>query len=108
MGDTVRSMADGGRGLDGVVAAATALRHGGGERGDLVIAGYPVEELAAHAAFEETTWLLWHGNLPSAAQLDAFRSELAAARDLPASTLALLGECARRGVDPMNALRMAA
>ena len=45
-----------------------------GERGELVIAGFPVDELAEHATFEETTWLLWHGDLPSAAQLDAFRA----------------------------------
>ena len=53
-------------GLDGVVAATTRLSDVDGERGELVIAGYPVGELAAHASFEETTWLLWHGALPSA------------------------------------------
>ena len=54
-------------GLEGVVAATTQLSHVDGERGELVIAGYQVDELAAHATFEETTWLLWHGDLPSAA-----------------------------------------
>ena len=53
-------------GLEGVVAATTRLSHVDGERGELVIAGFPVGELAAHATFEETTWLLWHGELPSA------------------------------------------
>ena len=53
-------------GLDGVVAAATAISHVDGERGELVVAGYPIEELAEHATFEEVTWLLWHGDLPSA------------------------------------------
>ena len=67
-------------GLEGIVAATTRLSHVDGERGELVIAGYPVGELAEHATFEETTWLLWHGDLPSAAQLEAFRAELAAAR----------------------------
>ena len=64
-------------GLEGVVAAATRLSHVDGERGELVIAGFPVAELAQHATFEETTWLLWHGELPSERQLDAFRAELA-------------------------------
>ena len=54
-------------GLDGVVAAATALSDVDGERGELTIAGYPLQALAAHATFEETTWLLWHGALPTAA-----------------------------------------
>ena len=70
-------------GLEGVVAATTQLSHVDGERGELVIAGYRVDDLAEHATFEETTWLLWHGDLPSAAQLDAFRGDLAAARVIP-------------------------
>jgi citrate synthase len=97
-----------GGGLEGVVAATTELSEVDGERGELVIAGYRIGELAAHATFEETTWLLWNGNLPSAAQLDAFRSALAAARDIPESTLVLLRACASRRVDAMDALRMAA
>jgi len=95
-------------GLEGVVAASTRLSHVDGERGELVIAGYPVDELAEHATFEETTWLLWHGELPSGAQLEAFRSALAAARALSPATEALLRECAKAGLDPMDALRAAA
>ena len=94
-------------GLDGVVAATTRLSLVDGERGELVIAGYQVDELAGHATFEETTWLLWHEALPSASELDAFRGALTAARGLPDATLALLRACATRHVDPMDALRMA-
>jgi citrate synthase len=96
------------RGLDGVVAATTRLSRVDGERGELVIAGYPVEELAERATFEETTWLLWRGALPSDPELQAFRAALAAERRLPDATLALLADCARGGVAPMDALRMAA
>jgi citrate synthase len=95
-------------GLDGVVAATTRLSDVDGERGELVIAGYQVGELAEHATFEETTWLLWNGDLPSVAQLGAFRSNLAAERDLPPAALALLAECVRPGVEPMDALRIGA
>jgi citrate synthase len=95
-------------GLEGVVAATTSLSDVDGERGELTIAGNPVGELAERATFEETTWLLWHGRLPSASQLNAFAAELAAARELPPPTLALLRECARAHVDAMDALRMAA
>ncbi len=56
-------------GLEGVVAATTALSDVDGERGELVIAGYRVDELAQRATFEETTWLLWHGRLPSEPEL---------------------------------------
>ena len=65
-------------------------------------------ELAERATFEETTWLLWHGELPSAKELAAFTAELAAGRELPAATLTLLRDCARAGVDAMDALRIAA
>jgi citrate synthase len=95
-------------GLEGVVAAATRLSHVDGERGELIIAGYPVDALAEHATFEETTWLLWHGELPSAAELGRFRAELAAARSLPSPTMAILRESAKAGLTPMDALRVAA
>jgi len=73
-------------GLEDVVAATTALSDVDGERGELIIGGFPVGELAAEATFEETTWLLWHGELPSRQMLDGFRATLAAARALPEST----------------------
>jgi citrate synthase len=95
-------------GLEGIVAATTRLSDVDGERGELVIAGYQIGELAQRATFEETTWLLWHGDLPTAAQLKAFRSALAAERDVPPATIALLRECISGGVDPMDALRIAA
>ncbi|HKO54881.1 MAG TPA: citrate synthase/methylcitrate synthase [Thermoanaerobaculia bacterium] len=95
-------------GLEGIVVAETRLSMVDGERGELIIGGYPVEELAASATFEETVWLLWHGELPDATQLASFRTDLAARRDLPTETLELLAACARRDVEPMDALRIAA
>src|SRR5262249_14810877 len=93
-------------GLEGVVAAETRLSDVDGERGELVIGGYPVGEIAARATFEETTWLLWHGDLPGAAQLNGFRADLAARRALPRATEDLLRACAERQVDTMDVLRM--
>ena len=97
-----------GTGLEGVVAATTRLSHVDGVRGELLIAGFPVEELAEHATFEEATWLLWYGELPSRDDLEAFQLEVGSARAIPDMTLAVLRECARNDVDPMDALRMAA
>src|SRR5947199_10613072 len=96
------------RGLEGVVAATTRLSHVDGERGELIIAGYPLAELAANATFEQATWLLWHGQRPSAAELLGFHRELAAKRTLPRAMEALLRECAGAAVEPMDALRIAA
>jgi citrate synthase len=95
------------QGLEGVVAATTRLSEVDGERGELIISGFPVGDLAANATFEETTWLLWNGDLPTRSQLDRFRAELAGQRTLAAPTMSLVRECARASVDPMDALRMA-
>src|SRR4051794_57760 len=95
-------------GLEGVVAATTRLSDVDGEGWELVIAGYPVGELAGRATFEETSWLLWHGELPTTAQLDVFRAELAGERELPEGMVAIIRECARRNIDTMDALRIAA
>jgi len=95
-------------GLEGVVAATTRLSEVNGERGDLTIAGFPVVELAQHATFEETVWLLWHGDLPRVEELQSFHVQLAAARDLPKDVIALLRASAAADLDPMDALRIAA
>jgi citrate synthase len=95
-------------GLEGVVAAATELSEVDGERGELIIGGFPLAELAEHAAFEETMWLLWHGELPTARQLEAFGIELVSQRTLAPATEALLRACAASHLSPIDALRMAA
>jgi citrate synthase len=95
-------------GLEGVVAAKTRLSSVDGERGQLIIGGFAVEDLAPRATFEQTTLLLWRGDLPASDELNQFRANLAARRTLSPAALALLGECARARVDPMDALRIAA
>jgi citrate synthase len=95
-------------GLEGIVAAATRLSDVDGERGELVIGGFPVAELAGHATFEEVTWLLWHGELPTSSQRDRFVADLAAQRTLPPAAVSLLRECAPQQLEPMDALRIAA
>jgi len=87
-------------GLEGVVAAATRLSMVDGERGELVIAGSRLEQLAARS-FEDVVAALWD----AAGVRDPV---LVAAAALPASTIALLRAAAARQVEPMDALRMAA
>jgi citrate synthase len=96
------------QGLEGVVAATTRLSRVDGEAGELVIAGFPVEEIAPRARFEEVVWLLWNGELPSGHELAGFERRLAERRELPAATVDLLRAAARRRVPVMDALRMAA
>ncbi len=87
-------------GLEGIVAAETALSLVDGERGELVVAGHALEDLAQHD-FEEVAALLWS----AAGVTDGPR---VTAMELPAATLALLADAARRSVEPMDALRMGA
>jgi citrate synthase len=95
-------------GLEGVVAAATRLSSVDGQAGVLLLAGFPVEEVAPRATFEEMTWLLWNGQLPRAAALAPFTRRLASRRALAPATLDLLRAAAARQANPMDALRMAA
>ena len=95
-------------GLEGIVAAETKLSHVDGERGELIIAGFRVDDLAPNATFEETVWLLWNGDLPDDRQLEEFRREVASRRVLPDAAMDLLRACASETVNPMDALRMAA
>jgi citrate synthase len=93
-------------GLDEVTAAETSLSLVDGMAGRLVLAGYDLEDLASNATFEEVVHLLLIGHLPSAAELDMFRGQLADLRGLPEIAFAVLREAALSRVPPMDALRM--
>jgi citrate synthase len=95
-------------GLEDVVAVETRLSGVDGEAGELTIAGFPVEELAGRASFEEVLYLLWNDELPGVDQLGDFRGELAERRGVPWATLHLLRSVADERVPVMDALRMAA
>ncbi len=94
-------------GLEGVIAAKTALSSVDGTAGELLIRGFPVEELAPRATFEECLWLLWYGERPDGAQRVAIQQALESRRVLPAPVLELLRQAAAEPLDPMDALRMA-
>lgn len=95
-------------GLAGIVAAQTTLSSVDGLKGELIIAGYPVEELAGNASVEAVAFLLWRGRLPDAAELAEFASQLSAQRALDPITQQVLQAAAARRETPMDALRMAA
>ena len=95
-------------GLEGVVAAQTRLSRVDGEAGQLIIAGFPVEEIAPQASFEEMVFLLWTGDLPTSRQLSEFCATLAQNRSLPQAVMNLLYACAAAKSNTMDALRIAA
>src|SRR3954470_2801114 len=57
-------------------ACRSAITFIDGERGILRYRGIPIEQLAEHATFIETTWLLIFGRLPTQVELDRFRDRL--------------------------------
>jgi citrate synthase len=95
-------------GLEGIVVAETRLSSVDGEAGELILRGFALEELAGRAGFEETVYLLWHGELPDRAQLASFTRELASRRSLSGEILRVLQASAGRKCSAMDALRMAA
>src|SRR5215204_700551 len=91
-------------GLEGVVAASTALSHVFGEEGKLVYRGYDIHELAGKASFEEVAYLLWCGDLPNRAELDDLMRQLGENRDLPDAVLTTL-RALPTDAAPMDVLR---
>ncbi|NKF52564.1 2-methylcitrate synthase [Shewanella sp. WXL01] len=73
----------GGAGLRGQSAGETALCTVGKSGSGLTYCGYDVSDLADNATFEEVAYLLFNGELPTSAQLDAYKTELHGMRDLP-------------------------
>ena len=95
-----------GKGLEGVVAAQTGSPTSTASRSGLWYAGYDIADLAAHATFEETIYLLHHLELPTAAQLEETVAMLRAESSLDPLLVDLVGSLAER-TGPMTTLRTA-
>ena len=93
-------------GLEDVIAARSAICQVDGEQGRLYYRGYEIGELAHALSFEQVTALLWHGELPSAAESAQFAGRLEAARGLPPAVADLL-QSLPRDTHPLDALRTA-
>ena len=93
-------------GLEGVIAGETAIaniegRHGSG---GLEYRGYEIEDLAKSVSFEETAFLLLHGDLPNRAQLAEFEARIRPARAIPSALIDLFRKIPAN-VHPMDVLR---
>jgi 2-methylcitrate synthase/citrate synthase II len=93
-------------GLEGVIASETAIANIEGKdgAGGLEYRGYPIEDLAGHVSYEETAFLLLHGDLPTRAQLREFDARLRASRSIPDPLIELFKRIPR-DVHPMDVLR---
>ena len=93
------------KGLEGVLVAESSLSSIDGDEGTLVYRGYPIEDLARRATYEEVLYLLWHGHLPDGEELDAFSSSMAAERAVDDGVLDTVRALAAADEDPMAVLR---
>ena len=77
-------------GLEGVIATESSISNINGEKGILSYRGYSIEELAQKTSFEETSYLLLTGELPTSKQLEGFTNKVNTARELPKELIDLL------------------
>jgi len=71
--------------------------------GKLLYRGYNIDDLARFSTFEETTYLLLHGSLPTHSQLDELDATLKANRELPQEVQNIIR--IYRNAHPMDVLR---
>ena len=92
-------------GLEGVVAAETAISEVDGANGRLIYrGGYLIEDLAPVVSYEEVAYLLWHGELPNQSALNSHCKQMAAARGLNKAARGAL-MAMDPATDPMDVLR---
>ncbi|MEZ4655533.1 MAG: citrate synthase/methylcitrate synthase [Candidatus Eisenbacteria bacterium] len=96
-----------GKGLEGAIATDTKVGYVNGAKGWLVYRGYDCFDLAEHSTFEETTYLLFEGKLPTRRDLDAFEEQLRGHRQVPEAVLDVLRRVPIDKTHPMSALRTA-
>jgi citrate synthase len=92
------------KGLEGIVANSTSISDVRGDIGQLIYAGYDINELAGKVTFEEVIHLLWHGELPSVSQLETLTAKLRAARSLPDELIQFL-QAVPADACPMDVIR---
>jgi citrate synthase len=94
------------KGLEGIVATTSSICWIDGDAGILSYRGIDIHELATHSTFEECTYLLWFGALPTAAQLADFTAKLADARSIDPHVIEFL-RTLPTSATPMEVLRTA-
>ncbi|NLN06245.1 MAG: citrate synthase/methylcitrate synthase [Firmicutes bacterium] len=94
-----------GPGLEGAIACESAVGYVNGSAGKLIYRGYDVFDLCAYSTFEEVTYLLLHGELPTEEELDNFKAELCRRRHVPRTLRQLMSNPIEE-MNDMAALRL--
>ncbi|MDQ3883843.1 MAG: citrate (Si)-synthase [Thermoproteota archaeon] len=91
-------------GLRNIEVADTRICSIDGENGKLIYRGYDILDLVNHSTYEETTYLLLFGELPTADQLKDFKRRLLEARGIPDPLIKNLRNRPKRS-QPMDILQ---
>ncbi|HTD20441.1 MAG TPA: citrate/2-methylcitrate synthase, partial [Ktedonobacteraceae bacterium] len=91
-------------GLEDIVATNSRICDLDGKLGKLTYYGVDIHDLARYSSFEETAYLLWHGILPTRAQLEEVTAQLQANRELPGRVIEIM-HLLPRSSSPMEVLR---
>ncbi len=94
-----------GPGLEGAIACESKVGYVNGTKGWLLYRGYDIFELCAYSSFEEVSYLLLHGKLPTENQLAKFKEKLIDYRKIN-KTLRLLSSFPVQEMNAMGALRL--
>ena len=93
------------RGLRDVYIDRTQSSFIDGKEGKLLYRGYNIHDLAEHSTFEETSYLLLRGSLPTATELEQFDAQLRDNRQLPPEIIEIIRIA--QDAHPMDVLRTA-
>lgn len=91
-------------GLEGIPIAESSISFVEGQASRLEYRGISIEELAEHSTFEETSYMLLFGKLPTTAEFSEFKDELCHHRRLKYRIIDLI-KCLPEGGHPMDALQ---
>lgn len=91
-------------GLAGVTADYTAISKVMAETNSLTYRGYAVQDLCEHCTFEEVAYLMWHGELPNADQLEAFKKQERQEREISDDLVTVISKFPK-DAHPMDTVR---
>ncbi len=91
-------------GLEDVIAGSSGICYIEGDKGILAYRGIDIHDLADNSTFEEVTYLLWFGKLPTRTELQEFHLWLVRERKLDAQIISLIRQAPKHAL-PMDVLR---
>lgn len=91
-------------GLRNIEVADTKICSIDGENGKLTYRGFDIFDLVKNSTFEETSYLLLFGDLPTSQQLQDFKKKLYASRDIPAQVISAMKE-RPKSASPMDVIQ---